>query len=227
MVEGTETITATISNPSEGSLGTASATADLTDNDIADITIPVIILLGNATVNIEVGSSYTDEGATATDNIDGDITGSIVTGNPVDINTLGTYTVTYNVSDAAGNAATEVTRIVNVVESDLYTVDVNGSITTYTSKDGGSTVALDSSLGEIVVDITNDMTTFKQTSPSGLEVYIVMMNNGEVFTGYKQGVVKDPTTESGLAPGAKVSVDSNMVLFIETPLIDNLVLGGK
>ena len=32
----------------------------------------------------------------------------------VDINTVGTYTVTYNVSDAAGNAATQVTRTVNI-----------------------------------------------------------------------------------------------------------------
>lgn len=58
-----------------------------------------------------------DDGATAIDNVDGDITASIVVDNPVDITTLGTYTITYNVSDAAGNAAVEITRTVNVVES--------------------------------------------------------------------------------------------------------------
>ena len=85
----------------------------------ADITIvnaesPVITLLGEAEVSLELGSTYTDAGATAVDNIDGDITANIVTINPVDVNTVGTYTVTYNVSDAAGNAATQVTRTVNI-----------------------------------------------------------------------------------------------------------------
>ena len=59
-------------------------------------------------MSLELGSTYTDAGATATDNIDGDITSSIVAVNLVDVNTVGTYTVTYNVSDAAGNAATQV-----------------------------------------------------------------------------------------------------------------------
>ena len=35
----------------------------------------------------------------------------------MDTSTVGTYLVTYNVSDTAGNAAIEVTRTVNVVET--------------------------------------------------------------------------------------------------------------
>jgi len=66
-------------------------------------------------VNVSVGSPYTDLGATANDNVDGDITANIITVNPVDINTISPYTVTYNVTDAAGNIADEVTRTVNVV----------------------------------------------------------------------------------------------------------------
>ena len=78
----------------------------------ADTTPPVITLVGDDPVNITVGSTYTDAGATATDDVDGDITANIVTVNNVDATTIGQYTVTYNVSDAAGNAATEVTRTV-------------------------------------------------------------------------------------------------------------------
>ena len=59
-------------------------------------------------MSLELGSTYIDAGATAVDNIDGDITANIVTVNAVDVNTVGTYTVTYNVSDAAGNAAIQV-----------------------------------------------------------------------------------------------------------------------
>lgn len=79
-----------------------------------DTTKPVITLVGPSTVNINVGDTYNDQGATASDDVDGDITANIVTVNPVDSNTAGTYVVTYNVSDAAGNAADEVTRTVNV-----------------------------------------------------------------------------------------------------------------
>ena len=107
-----------------------------------DATIPVISLEGSASISLEAGTAYTDAGATATDNIDGAITGSIVTVNPVDINTVGTYTVTYNVSDAAGNAAAAVPRTVVVVEPVLtgfftdsavegltYTTDTQSGVT--------------------------------------------------------------------------------------------------
>ncbi|MDG1403601.1 immunoglobulin-like domain-containing protein, partial [Polaribacter sp.] len=81
---------------------------------IEDTTIPVITITGDATVTIEVGSTYTDAGATALDNYDGDITDDIVTVNTVDTSTVGTYTVTYDVSDANNNDAVQVIRTVNV-----------------------------------------------------------------------------------------------------------------
>ncbi|WP_255572887.1 reprolysin-like metallopeptidase [Hanstruepera marina] len=80
-----------------------------------DTTPPVITLNGSSTIDLELGESYTELGATATDNVDGDISANIVIGgDSVDSNTVGTYVITYNVSDAAGNAATQVTRTVNV-----------------------------------------------------------------------------------------------------------------
>ena len=84
---------------------------------IEDTTIPLITLLGDAAVTIEVGDTYTDAGATASDNYDGDITLSIEQVSTVDTAIVDTYTVTYNVSDANGNAAVEVTRTVDVVSS--------------------------------------------------------------------------------------------------------------
>ncbi|UJF31410.1 S-layer homology domain-containing protein [Paenibacillus hexagrammi] len=92
------------------------------DEPIVDTVKPVITLLGDASVTLSAGASYTDAGATATDDLDGNITSRIVTtimhnGNVVpSINTgeAGTYTYHYNVSDAAGNSAVEVTRSVTV-----------------------------------------------------------------------------------------------------------------
>jgi len=76
---------------------------------------PVITVLGSNPVTVTQGSLYVDVGATAFDNVDGDITSHIVTVNPVNTNVIGTYTVTYNVEDAAGNHAVQKTRTVHVV----------------------------------------------------------------------------------------------------------------
>ena len=91
--------------------------------NVVDTSIPVITLIGDEIVTIEVGTSYTDAGATASDNIDGDITSNITTVNTVDTAVVASYTVTYNVSDASGNAATEVTRTIIVEDSSLSSYD--------------------------------------------------------------------------------------------------------
>jgi len=100
----------------------------------ADIVAPVITLLGSATINITVGGTFTDPGATATDDVDGNITANIVVaGAVVNVNTAGTYIITYNVSDAAGNAATQKTRTVIVaagpVTSGAYIYATSGTVT--------------------------------------------------------------------------------------------------
>ncbi|MFL0810245.1 MAG: DUF5011 domain-containing protein [Agarilytica sp.] len=83
--------------------------------DQVDTTPPVIALTGSAAITITVGDSYSEPGYSATDNVDGDISASVVVGgDTVNPNAVGTYVVTYNVTDAAGNAATQVTRTVTV-----------------------------------------------------------------------------------------------------------------
>jgi len=85
---------------------------------VVDTTPPEITLTGDTQVFISVGTTYTDQGATATDDVDGDITAAItVGGDTVDTSTAGTYTITYDATDAAGNAATQVTRTVVVQEA--------------------------------------------------------------------------------------------------------------
>ena len=92
-----------------------SSIGDPNGNSNGDTTKPVITLIGDATVRVNVGATYSDAGATASDNVDGTITSSISANSTVDTTTAGTYTVTYNVSDTAGNAADAVVRTVNVV----------------------------------------------------------------------------------------------------------------
>lgn len=79
-----------------------------------DGNVPVITLLGTSPVETGWAYPYQDDGATATDEEDGDLTSKIVITNSVDSSVVGTYFVKYNVTDSDGNKATEVTREVTV-----------------------------------------------------------------------------------------------------------------
>ena len=77
----------------------------------ADVKRPVITIIGDNPGEVVQGGTYVDEGATAEDNVDGDITANIATVSTLDVNTLGDYTVTYTVSDAAGNEDEEIRTV--------------------------------------------------------------------------------------------------------------------
>ena len=78
------------------------------------------------------GTAYVDAGAAADDNIDGDISASIIVNNPVNTAIVGTYTVTYNVTDFAGNGATTVTRTVVVTPAAGTGGGGGGAVTYFT-----------------------------------------------------------------------------------------------
>ncbi|MCF6207669.1 MAG: DUF5011 domain-containing protein, partial [Sulfurovum sp.] len=81
---------------------------------VEDTIAPVIVLNGDNPMTVSQDATFIDPGATVTDNsgetIDVNVTGS------VDTAAVGTYTLTYYAQDSAGNAATPVTRTVNVVD---------------------------------------------------------------------------------------------------------------
>ncbi len=80
-----------------------------------DTTPPVVALLGNNPQVITTGTAYTELGATAIDDFDGDISGSVVIdSSAVDTSMAGSYSVTYDVSDSSGNMADTVIRTVTV-----------------------------------------------------------------------------------------------------------------
>lgn len=88
------------------------------NNGSSDTTIPVITLIGDSSINLSTGDTYSDAGASATDDTDGDIsTNIIVAGDNVNSNVVGNYTITYNVSDNAGNHAAQIIRTITVSNS--------------------------------------------------------------------------------------------------------------
>ncbi|KRT57355.1 DUF5011 domain-containing protein, partial [endosymbiont of Ridgeia piscesae] len=113
---------------------------------VADTTPPAISLIGSSPQTVTLGASYSDQGATANDSFDGDISASIVATGSVNTGAVGSYTLTYNVADSAGNAATAITRTVNVVAVTLP-ADVTPPVITLTGANP-QTVALGSSYSE-------------------------------------------------------------------------------
>jgi hypothetical protein len=91
---------------------------------VVDMTAPVIILNGNDVITIEAGSTFSDPGSTVTDNVDTGLSVSIT--GTVDDTTPGEYTITYNVSDSAGNTAITKTRTVHVVDTTSPVISLLG-----------------------------------------------------------------------------------------------------
>lgn len=96
-----------------------------------DNTAPVITVVGANPLTVDLCGFFNDPGATASDNIDGNITQNITSdaalvpfGTPSNPGTAGTYTITYSVTDGAGNTTTA-TRTV-IITNLGPTIDIAG-----------------------------------------------------------------------------------------------------
>ncbi|HUI91841.1 MAG TPA: immunoglobulin domain-containing protein [Chitinivibrionales bacterium] len=123
---------------------------------VKDVTPPVIILKGSLDTTIAIGSTWTEPGDSAWDDRDGVITNKIkVTGGPVAVSASGKFTLAYNVSDTAGNAATVKMRTVRVVGWEL----VNNTGITINSYDGFAMKLVNNNLYIAYVD-NSDIKTY-------------------------------------------------------------------
>jgi TolA-binding protein len=136
-----------IATDSSGNSSQASASVTVTDQ-----TAPVIQLIGSGSVSINVGGTFTDPGATAIDNVDGNVSGILGTG-AINTAIAGTYTLTYNVSDTAGNAATPVTRSISVLDVTPPVISAPANITVAATSSSG-VAATDAAIVQFLSDAT-------------------------------------------------------------------------
>lgn len=99
----------------DGFTNGAEFTANTDPTRVNDALGPVITLNGNALVGVALNDTYSDAGATATDNVDSSVT--VNSSGTVDTATVGTYTITYSATDVAGNEAATKARTVVVYDS--------------------------------------------------------------------------------------------------------------
>ena len=88
----------------------------------SDTTPPTITMVGAEAINHEQGTAYDDQGASASDSVDGAV--SVSSSGEVG-NTAGIYTITYSASDAAGNTATA-TRTITVADTQPPVISLIG-----------------------------------------------------------------------------------------------------
>lgn len=94
--------------------------------NVVDTTLPIISLNGINPVIISVGQTYADANGTVTDNVDA--TNTTLAGiSTVNMAVPGTYTVSYNHTDVAGNTAIQMIRDVYVQDNAIPIITVNGA----------------------------------------------------------------------------------------------------
>jgi len=114
-VPGSYTVTYSVPVPGYPSMPPVTAVRDVI---VEDTTAPVISLIAANPLYWSRGDVFPNDATirTATDECDGDLTGAIVTTGAVDVNTLGTYNLAFDVTDGEGNPADTVGLAVIVVD---------------------------------------------------------------------------------------------------------------
>lgn len=112
---------------------------------------PMITINGNNPENINVGDSYTDAGATAT-NKDGSAV-TVTTNSQVDANTKGTYLVTYTATNENGTATATRTVNVNISQDNwLVTWAVSSDCSNSFPLTPDPTITAGSTANELIID---------------------------------------------------------------------------
>ena len=165
---------------------------------VQDTTAPVITLIGNATVTVEKGDTYTDAGATALDYNNVNLTDEISIVNPVDMSSTGTYTITYNVQDDSGNNATEVTRTVVVEDTTAPVITLLGDASITVEKGDTYTDAGATALDYNNVDLSNQIEIQNPVNMSVTGTYTITYNvqdsSGNSATEVTRTVIVQDTT---------------------------------
>lgn len=94
---------------------------------VVDVMPPIVVLNGQNPMDVQLGGTFDDPGVTAHDDCS-DVT--VVTNGTVDINTPGTYTITYIATDESGNSATasRQVRVRDLVPPEISSVSVTPTL---------------------------------------------------------------------------------------------------
>ena len=179
---------------------------------IVDGVTPQISLKGANPYCMVKGGTYIEPGATATDNVDGNITDKIAVTNKVTGNLMGAFRIVYKVEDSSGNEAIAYRAVIvttscpdedspaNVV-NDLPVITLIGKNSVIINVgsnyvDLGAT-AYDKVDGDITRKIVTDTSSVKTNVPGIYKVYYSVTNsNGKKASITRTVTVKNPTSQN-------------------------------
>lgn len=183
---------------------TSSATRTL---ECKDVVAPVIVLNGDERIELSYGDSYTELGASAIDDIDGNLTDSIEISGKVDTSVYGANYITYTVTDSNGNKA-EKQRIVVVIETTPPELTLLGESRVFlkvgeTYHEAGYT-AIDNADGDITKHVV--VTGSVDTSKTGAYylTYTSTDTSNNVSTETRSVFVYEPIAGFEVEPNGKV-----------------------
>ncbi len=221
---GTYTLTYTVQD-SAGNVATKKRTIiyeeyaniEVTLGSILDGVTPMISLKGSNPYCMVLGSQYVEPGATATDNVDGNITNRISVTNKVTGNLMGAFRVVYKVEDSSGNQAIAYRAVIvttscpeekpnNNNDDNGYAYVNNAPVITLLGKssvtinkgdayiDYGAT-AYDKEDGDITANIITDATGVNANVAGVYRVlYRVTDSGGKTSNASRTVTVKEPTS---------------------------------
>uniref|UniRef100_UPI001CCED97E immunoglobulin-like domain-containing protein n=1 Tax=Hyalangium gracile TaxID=394092 RepID=UPI001CCED97E len=191
-------------------------TRTVTVNDNAP---PTLALLGPAVQALECADPYNDPGATASDACFGDVTGRITKSGSVNNMVPDSYTVSYNVTDPAGQSAPAVSRTVNVSDTKKPVVTVIGSLnqavecgSSYTDEGATASDACAGTLPAVASSVANPNVPNTYTIS-----YTATDPSGNVGTSTASRTV---TVSDNLPPQLALVGPANMGLECATPFTD-------
>ena len=158
------------------------------------IGVTTLELLGTSTVYLDYYADYIEAGFTANDTVDGNITSKVTVSGNVDTNKLGTYTLTYSVTNSGGKTTT-VPRTVIVRDTVAPEISLIGDQVTYaqagiTYNDLGVT-AMDNYDGDITSNITTSSTVNTSVVGTYGVTYSVCDSSNNCTTETRTVIVKD------------------------------------
>ncbi len=164
-----------------------------------DASKPIIKLNGDSTIKLKLNEKYTELGATATDDKDGDITSKIKITGTVDTKKVGTYTITYTVEDSAKNTATVTRKVIveneNVTNASIPIITLNGDKEIKikvgeTFNDPGAT-ATDSIDGNLTSNIVVTGSVDNTTPGEYILTYTVKNSSGKGVSDTRKVIVEE------------------------------------
>jgi hypothetical protein len=200
------------------------ATVTRTVMVVKDTLAPVIALKGANPLSTKTGLVYVEPGATAVDDVDGDIAARIQITGTVDVAVTGNYELTYTITDKAGNSAS-VKRIVKVVDVVMAEADTVKPVIALNGKnpdtvmvgaqwlDPGATASdnIDGTLTAKII-VTGTVTT---TAPRSVTVtYTVRDSAGNQAQAIRTVVVKVQSGVDNTAPVITLKGENPVMLVI-------------